>query len=219
MPSWANHFRIADKLLPQIQNINADYFIIGNIAPDCGIPDSKHGVYNPPTGATHFTKDYLYSKKTDCNYNYIYNTYIKNESNRNKKSFFIGYYVHLFTDCYYANRLFMPIEKKFGDFRNNEKLRKTVAAQRNNIDFSYFKNNVSDAFERFKSYDGFNEDYPDWYRNNEISRQMKNIVDFYAKNEPIAMEYTYITPEMMNDFVRKAAQKVLNDIQNKDIVL
>ena len=87
MPTWANHFRIADKLLPHLKTLNTEYFIIGNIAPDCGIPDSAHGVYMPPTGATHFTKDYYYSKKTDCDYNYIYNTYIKNETDIKKNRF------------------------------------------------------------------------------------------------------------------------------------
>ena len=62
MPTWANHFRIADRLLPRLTSLDQAYFIIGNIAPDCGIPDSAHGRYQPPTGATHFTKDYLYSK-------------------------------------------------------------------------------------------------------------------------------------------------------------
>ena len=35
MPTWANHFRIADKLLPHLKMLNTEYFIIGNIAPDC----------------------------------------------------------------------------------------------------------------------------------------------------------------------------------------
>ena len=215
MPTWANHFRIADRLLDKISALNKEYFVIGNIAPDCGIPDKEHGVYRPPTGATHFTKDYYYSKKTDCDYNYIFNNYIKNESDIKKKSFFIGYYVHLWTDCYYANKLFLPIEKEYGDFRKNKELRQRVAAERNNIDFLFFSENISPSFELFKACGDFWESYPEWYKNGEISLQIKNIVSFYTKNKPVAMEYRYLTPKKMAEFVSGAGaerEKILTKI-------
>ena len=218
MPTWANHFRIADKLLPHLKTLNTKYFIIGNIAPDCGIPDSSHGVYMPPTGETHFTKDSYYSKKTDCDYNYIYNTYIKNETGIKKKSFYVGYYIHLFADCYYANKLFLPIENKYGDFRYNDEVRKTVAAERNNIDFLYFTENESPSFELFKTYGAWNEAYPDWYKNNEISQQMKNIVRHYTVNKPKEMEYHYLTPQIMDAFVNEASIELLDDLKNKELL-
>ena len=66
MPTWINHFIVADKIIDRIKNIDKEYFIIGSIAPDCGKQTAPHGIYNPPTGETHFTKDYEYSRKTDC---------------------------------------------------------------------------------------------------------------------------------------------------------
>lgn len=63
MPTWINHFRIADKLLDKIKLLDKEYFVIGTIAPDCGIPDKYHGVYKPYTGITHFTSELEYSKK------------------------------------------------------------------------------------------------------------------------------------------------------------
>ena len=218
MPTWANHFRIADKLLPHIQNLNTDYFVIGNIAPDCGIPTGRPGEYAPPTGATHFTKEYLYSKKTDCNYACIYEKYIRDETDRNKRSFFIGYYAHLFADCYYANHLFVPIETQYGDFRKNEVLRQTVAAERNNIDFLFFQNNVSPSFELFRRCDGFHEPYPEWYQNDEISRQMKNIVRHYTVNKPVEMVYRYLTPEIMSEFADTVSNLLLQDLSEKRLL-
>ena len=45
MASWAIHFRIADLFLERIPNLNKEYFIIGNIAPDCGVPfKEKKGI-------------------------------------------------------------------------------------------------------------------------------------------------------------------------------
>lgn len=218
MPTWANHFRIADKLLPHLKTLNMEYFIIGNIAPDCGIPDKEHGVYRPPTGATHFTKDYEYSKKTDCDYEYIYRQFVQGERNHKKQSFFIGYYTHLFADCYYANQLFVPIEAKYGDFRQNEALRRQVAAERNNIDFLYFAQNVSPSFERFKTYQGFCEPYPEWYQNHEIARQMQNIVRHYTVNQPKEMAYRYLTPQIMSNFVDEVCQALLEDLTDKGLM-
>ena len=218
MPSWTNHFRIADKLLPHLQKLDTEYFIIGNIAPDCGIPDKERGVYIPPTGETHFTKDYYYSKKTDCDYHHIYNAYIKNETDIKKKSFFIGYYAHLFADCYYAEKLFLPIEKAYGDLKENEPLRKAVAEEKNNIDFLFFSENTSPSFELFKGYGEWNEAYPEWYKNNEIARQMKIIVKYYAENTPKDMEYHYLSPQIMNDFVQEVIAELLIDLKNRNVI-
>ncbi len=63
MPTWINHFRVADKIIDKIDNIDKQYFAIGTIAPDCGIQVKLHGIYKPPSGVTHFTKEFEYSKK------------------------------------------------------------------------------------------------------------------------------------------------------------
>lgn len=218
MPTWANHFRIADKLLPHIKTLDKEYFIIGNIAPDCGIPDSSHGIYVPPTGETHFTEDYYYSKKTDCNCEYIYNTYIKNETDIKKKSFFTGYYAHLFADRYYANELFFSIEKTYGDFRENEVLRKAVSKEKNNIDYLYFSENLSPSFELFKTYNGWSETYPEWYKNNEISRQMINIVKCYTENKPESIKYRYLTPKIMSEYADRVSGLILELFKQKGLL-
>ena len=214
MPTWANHFRIADKLLPYIKALDKEYFIIGNIAPDCGIKTDSAGVYEPPTGVTHFTKDYLYSKKTDCDYEFVYQNYIKDEKDIKKKSFFIGYWAHLFADAYYANNLFVPIEKEFGDFRENHELRRTVARERANIDYLYFSENISEAYEIFRRCGGFDEDYPKWYKNGEISRKMKEILKLYDNNKPVVMEYKYLTPEIMSSFVDEVSKTLKEKIKS-----
>lgn len=36
MASWMIHFRVADGIIDSIKNIDAEKFIVGNIAPDCG---------------------------------------------------------------------------------------------------------------------------------------------------------------------------------------
>ena len=76
---------------------------------------------------------------------------------------------------------------------------------------------LNELLELFKNYDGWNEAYPDWYKNNEISRQMKNIVRHYTVNKPKEMEYHFLTPQIMGMFVDEVCNAVLVDIKRMSI--
>lgn len=219
MPTWINHFRVADKLINKLDNVDIEYFVIGTIAPDCGLFDKYHGVYKPYTGITHFTKELEYSKKKDCDYNYVYDNYVKNETDIKKRSFYLAYYIHLFEDCVFANNLFAPIEDKYGDFRFNEKLRKQVSKERNNIDFMFLANNESPTFEIFKKCKPFQENYPKWYEHNEIAQQMKNIVDFYSNGEYENFEYEYLSCKIMDDFVELSSKMIEKELKEKGLLI
>lgn len=219
MPTWINHFRIADKLLDKITILDREYFVIGTIAPDCGFRDKQHGVYIPYTGITHFTSELIYSKKTDCNYEFIYQNYIKNETDIKKKSFYIAYFIHLLTDCLFAKNVFVPIESSLGDFRKNSKLREQVKREKNNSDFLYLRNNISPSYELFKQCKPWAEKYPEWYKNNEIAKQMKNIVNYYENTKPEMVEYEYITPALLDDFVDYAYELIIQELAKRGIEL
>ena len=47
MASWMIHLRIADKLLDRLANIEITEFIMGNIAPDSGVPNEDWSVFTP----------------------------------------------------------------------------------------------------------------------------------------------------------------------------
>ena len=75
------HFRIADEILKHLHQIDREYFIIGNIAPDCG--KRVENGYDPPTEVTHLTKMW---NKSDCNCEFIFENCIKDETEFKKKS-------------------------------------------------------------------------------------------------------------------------------------
>lgn len=214
MPSWAIHFRVADYFLDKIDGLNKEYFIVGNIAPDCGVP--VNGQYNPSTRVTHLTVNDI-SNKSDCNYDYIYNHFIKEETDINKKSFYIGYFVHLYTDCRNAIYNCFPIEEKYGKFVENRNLSIAVKKEWHNIDCKFLKNNTSPSFELFKTLLGFSENYPSWYKNNEISWQMKNIVSFYRDIKIENIDYKYTGPEAMDNFVSKVSMEIYNVLIQKSV--
>lgn len=204
MASWAVHFRIADCLLDKL-DVDNEYFIIGNIAPDCGIP-CKEG-YNPPSSVTHRTFD---DSKSDCDYVSIFHDYLKDENNFKARSFWIGYIAHYITDRQWAFLTCLPIVEKYGPFSENRDIARRLKREWYNLDFTFFKNNLSPSFELFKTYSGFNEAYPEFYKNNEISCQMKNIISFYSSNKPCKMEYIYTTPEMVENFMQETPMIILD---------
>ena len=46
MASWMVHLRVADKLFEQIENLDEQAFIMGNIAPDSGVPNEDWTVFS-----------------------------------------------------------------------------------------------------------------------------------------------------------------------------
>lgn len=217
MPYWCIHFRVADHLLGRLQNTDETYFLIGNMAPDCGVP-TKDG-YDPPTDVTHFTVSDPYHK-SDCDYLHIYNTYIKKESDFLKKSFFTGYFVHLMTDCLNAEYLIKPIERQYGSLKTegNRAILLAVQAEWKNQDLEFFAQNTSPSYERFCTYKGFDEKYPVWYKKGEITRQMAVISALYQNPKPKKTDYLYTSKQLRDDFCKTAADEIC-DFLNKYGVL
>lgn len=57
MASWMIHLGIADDLLMRLQRIDETAFVVGNIAPDSGVPNSDWSEFHPPKTVTHFYKE------------------------------------------------------------------------------------------------------------------------------------------------------------------
>lgn len=57
MASWMIHLRIADLILDQISDLSAEEFIMGNIAPDSGVPNEDWSAFTPSTAVSHFRQD------------------------------------------------------------------------------------------------------------------------------------------------------------------
>ena len=63
MASWMIHLRSADTLLNQIVNLSAEEFIMGNIAPDSGVPNEDWSKFTTSTTVSHFRRDTGTGKK------------------------------------------------------------------------------------------------------------------------------------------------------------
>ena len=57
MASWMIHLRVADKLLDRIPDISPIEFIMGNMAPDSGVPNADWSTFTPDKNVSHFKID------------------------------------------------------------------------------------------------------------------------------------------------------------------
>lgn len=110
MAHWYTHYQIARKLSDRFADLDHNYFLLGNLAPDSG-KKTAIACYDPPSVKTHFTKSRL---KSHIRYERILNDYLLKCQNKKEISFIYGYYCHLLSDYLYAVNYLYPLFAKYG---------------------------------------------------------------------------------------------------------
>ena len=122
MATWGAHFRIAENILKEYPMLNRGYFAIGNIAPDCGIPNEDWSSFTPPKETSHFSVsnviNFLENKLDRFLLNDIvfFTKYLKDislSSLKSDQSFLFGYFTHLITDNLWNYYIMKPLKEKY----------------------------------------------------------------------------------------------------------
>jgi hypothetical protein len=217
MASWMVHFRIADKLL-DCMNVNDKQFIVGNIGPDCGEPNEDWTMFYPSNNISHWKETV---SKRDINSEGFYHTYLKNNIDDSKVSFYLGYYVHLMTDILWSIKVYSPLKQKFKEsFEADENFIWIVKKDWYDLDHKYLKNN--NEFRSFRIFDKITE-FPNVYLNyfsdTAIEKRIKYISDFYnSDHDNLEREYLYLTEEQMNIFIEEATEEIKKDLSVKELL-
>ena len=119
MATWMVHLRIADGIMKEIPKLERQEFIMGNIAPDSGVPNEDWSVFTPNTNVSHFKKDGeitipLFRDK------YMNKELWEGYSDK-EKSFFLGYYIHLLTDVLWKEKITDPSMQRFSELFGKDK--------------------------------------------------------------------------------------------------
>lgn len=209
------HFRIADGLLDDLINIDVEKFIVGNICPDCGEPNSDWSAYNPPNNVTHWFKDdYMQNKKEPIDFDKFINTYISTTINSKKLSLYIGYYIHLLTDTLWSDEIYLPSKNKYlTEFANDNNFIWKLKGDWYDLDHLFLKEHTDfRAFNIFNKISIFKNIYFEYYSETAIERQIKFICDFYNNfndtDNRLSRDYIYLTKEEMNYFVAYSIEKI-----------
>jgi hypothetical protein len=147
MATWITHLRIAEGLLDFIPGLRVEEFILGNIAPDSGIPDEKWEKFTPDPSVTHFKAPAQAPHRcADLDFlrQYLRGGDILDPAGL---SFRLGYFCHLVTDNYHFIRIGAPTQVKWQvQFRADVDFIWEVKKDWYGLDFLYLRGHPDSIF-------------------------------------------------------------------------
>lgn len=218
MASWMVHFRIADRIMDKIPNVVEVPYIVGNIGPDCGEPNEDWSQFTPPTNISHWSD----GNKSTIDYEKFFDSHLKMETDFEKWSFYLGYYIHLLTDVMWSKNIAKPtMEKWKEEFSKNSDFIWVVKKDWYDLDHFFLKNNPEfRTFEIFSNIVIFPNKYLEYYSETAIIKQIKYITRFYlSEHDNLEREYTYLSEEAMSKFVEEASDEIMIELKKKNIIM
>lgn len=220
MASWMIHLRIADKMLEYLEGIAETEFVVGNIAPDSGVPNEDWSAFFPPTNISHFKENASDSKLTISIERFV-NTYFTRELQESysveQYSFYLGYLTHLLTDIEWAEHIYEASRAKWKDDFEKEGpgFIWTLKKDWYDLDFLYLKKHPD--FRAFQIYDNavdFKNEFMDIFAEDAFENRRQYITGFYLKGrENLEREHTYLTEAQAEAFVKQTVEKLVAKIQ------
>ena len=205
MATWMTHFRIAQRLIDRF-GIEKIPFIVGNIAPDCGVPDGSGKNYIPPRLISHFTSENgreIYAERFRRRY-----MPSDDKSLLHSDPFLLGYYVHLQTDDLWARQVYLPIkEANLEQYHSNTGFIAEVKAEWYALDFDFLADNREfEAYRIFCTLSEYPNDYLDFFPPDAVTRNIAKIQRFYGSddNRPNAA-FRYFDRKALESFLDRAA--------------
>ncbi|MBQ1269120.1 MAG: zinc dependent phospholipase C family protein, partial [Clostridia bacterium] len=204
MASWMVHLRIADKLLDRIPDISPIEFIVGNIAPDSGVPNADWSAFSPPTNISHFKTEG--QKACPDAFAAKYFTAEQRQTyNPQPFSFYLGYLTHLITDMLWSENIVYPTLDKYAkaDAPDREDFIWKIKEDWYDLDFKYLRDRP--GFRAFRAYlgaVGFRNTFMEEFSPDAFDDRRQYITAFYLEpNDHIDREYPYLTEKEMDAFV------------------
>ena len=216
MASWMIHLRIADKLLDRIPGLSPIEFIMGNMAPDSGVPNEDWSAFFPSTAVSHYRRDNGTGKKKIDIDAYVGQYFTPEQQkiyDERQYSFYLGYYTHLLTDVCWSDRIADPARKKYASefAAQGQRFWDTIKEDWYDLDFLYLKKHP--GFRAFRAYlgsVGFVNTYMDFFAPDAFDNRRAYITDFYLQeNDRLDREYPYLTEAEADRFVEEAAAHIL----------
>ena len=216
MASWMVHLRIADELLKHLDNVDETAFVMGNIAPDSGVPSEDWKEYHPPKTISHFkTKS---DDETFFDIDAYCSKYFNEETiekySLKEFSFFLGYYVHLLTDIRWTETVYLDLLKSYPEECAEDKFKLIWSAKGDwyDLDFLYFEQNPGfRAFSIYENAVNYDNEFMDLFSTDAFENRRQYICGFYHSDNhgDLHREYHYFTPEQADSFVRTTSQQII----------
>lgn len=214
MATWMAHLRIADKLLDLFEFVEQPEFVMGNIAPDSGIPYGTEYVPNKTT--SHFMFKNSDGKNTFGwqQFSEKYLSYDKIQSyNKKEFSFYLGYLTHLLSDFKWIEVVHIPLKEKDGENYRKDKNATVWKWKKDwyDLDHRFIRDNPDfRAFLIYKNTVDFNNTYLSFFSETAFDERRSFIVEFYSHfSDDLEREYIWLTEKIMKQYIEKAVEFIL----------
>lgn len=219
MASWMVHLRVADILLERIPGLAPTEFIVGNIAPDSGVPNEDWSIFTPSTKISHF-KSGSHSKAGPDNFAEKYfTTQLQKRYKKEEFSFYLGYLVHLLTDVSWSKQIVHPTKETFAQqfAADPDGFIWKVKEDWYDLDHLYLKEHPDfRAFQLYRDAVGFENTFMDEFSADAFDNRRQYITGFYLQGKDgLDREYPYLTKAEMDTFVAQCAEEIFTVLQNK----
>lgn len=212
MATWMTHFRIADYFLDHIPGLDQEAFIVGNIGPDCGVPNEDWSTFTPSKAVSHWHDD-----NRDCRCGDFAAQYLRGDTgDAQGRSFYLGYYIHLVTDNEWNRMLYRPKRDRYrAQFAADKKFIWVFKRDWYDLDHLYLREHPGfRAFRIFASIRDFRQDCFGYYPETAYQRQIGYITRFYEDYDgDLDHEYPYLNKKEMDDFASNACRSIEPDLQ------
>ena len=179
MAEWVSHLIVADRVWEILPWLKRHEFCVGNIAPDCNIPNEDWSEFTPSREITHWMKGKR-KKADDCSAfrdEYILKR-IGEISSEEELSFLLGYYAHLITDAEHQRTI--RDEKRVAAAWKRAKAFDELREQSSGMDETWdnFKKLFPDRKERMKDFYVVEREYLDEHPNSGYFTEIQDLKTF-----------------------------------------
>ena len=218
MATWGLHMRVAEKFLGFGYDLEDTYFLVGNIGPDCGVPNEDWSQFTPPNTVSHWSNGNNRSIQEEK----FRNAYLEqHDCDKKERSFLLGYYVHLLTDKLYVQMIDNKIEQdeNYAPLQDDKSFIWTIKKDWYDLDHKYFRDYQENIFQKIFQHIKDFPDYLDYYPKGAVQRQVNFITNFYQNpTETLDREYVYLSEKEMNSFINEAVEKIKDDLEFRHLI-
>ena len=221
MASWMVHLRVADKILDSIESLDKSAFVLGNIAPDSGVPNEDWSSFDPPGNVTHFRtrpEEKTFIDVDKYVREFFTDEKIKNYTNR-EYSFFLGYYTHLLTDIEWIKMVHSEGVSEENAKKENMSYIDFVWKNKKDwydLDFLYLEEHPQfRAFHIYEDAEDIKNVFMDAFSEDAFENRREYICGYYRSDNhgDLHRNYQYLTKERSDRFVEETVEIIMNMIR------
>ncbi|MBQ7336854.1 MAG: zinc dependent phospholipase C family protein [Clostridia bacterium] len=217
MASWMVHLRVAQAITSQHSALCPREFIVGNIAPDSGVPNEDWSVFTPSTDISHFKLRGADGHRAVSVEKYA-DKYLTSERyaayDVQQRSFYLGYLCHLMTDVLWRREIFTESVAHDREAYEADPMATVWKWKKDwyDLDFLYLREHPDfTAFGVYERAIDFENVYMDEFSRDAFALRCRYITAFYRdENEHgiLDRDYPYLTRERMDAFVESTAKVI-----------